>query len=83
MSPTPAPQPRTLQALRTAVLVLAIFLIAAVVVWIVDGSGGGGEEEAAEAPPAGAPYEVEVYDPKPTTAFEVALSPKLRPVPTG
>jgi hypothetical protein len=55
MSPTPAPQPRSLQALRTAVLVLAIFLIAAVVVWIVDGSGGGGSEEATEAPPPGAP----------------------------
>jgi len=47
-----APQPRLLRALRTAVLVLAIFLIAAVVVWIAD--GGGGDEEAAEAPPPGA-----------------------------
>jgi hypothetical protein len=52
---TPTPQRRTLQALRTAVLVLAIFLTAAVVVWIVNGSGGGGSEEAAEAPPPGAP----------------------------
>jgi hypothetical protein len=37
---------RSLRILRTAVLVLAIFLIAAVVVWILDGGGGGeGEEE--------------------------------------
>jgi hypothetical protein len=42
-----SPQDRSLRILRTAVLVLAIFLIAAVVVWVVgedeDGEGGGGQ----------------------------------------
>lgn len=47
-----SPQDRSLRILRTALLVLVILLIAAVVVWIADGSGG--EAETAEAPP-GAP----------------------------
>jgi len=41
------PQRRSLHILRTALLVLTIFLIAAVVVWVADGSGGGGDEETA------------------------------------
>ncbi len=47
---------KSLRVLRTALLVLVILLIAAMVVWIADGSGegGGGEAETAEAPP-GAP----------------------------
>jgi len=42
-APTPAAgSRRTLRILRTALLVLAIFLIAAIVVWVLDGGGGGG-----------------------------------------
>ena len=31
----------------------------------------------------GEDFQVEVYDPDPETALEVALSPELQPVPTG
>lgn len=34
-----APEQRTLRVLRTALLVAAILLVAAVVIWIVDGRG--------------------------------------------
>jgi len=47
---TADPQDRSLRLLRTALLVLAIFLTAVIAVWIVNGSGGEDEEASTEAP---------------------------------
>jgi hypothetical protein len=44
------PQGRSLRILRTALLVLVIFLLTAIAVWIANGSGGDDEETNTEAP---------------------------------
>lgn len=75
--------------------VLAIFVVVGAIVW-ASGSGSGSATPSGPAPAQtsvirpeglsvhlafpGIPYEIEVYDPSPTTARRLAASGDIRPV---